>query len=88
MEIDRRKNFRFSEWAPEFGTSDIGKTETEGTETPLLVTSSSQLHNEFFSSDIKTYANYRKCNKMLQLLQQKYRRTELEFQFEEPCLRD
>ncbi|MBW0560756.1 hypothetical protein O181_100471 [Austropuccinia psidii MF-1] len=34
MEIDRRKNFRFSEWAPGVGTTDSEDTESEGTETP------------------------------------------------------
>ncbi|MBW0557601.1 hypothetical protein O181_097316 [Austropuccinia psidii MF-1] len=47
MEIDRRKNFRFSEWAPESGTLDRGNTDPEGTETPILGISSSELHNEF-----------------------------------------
>ncbi|MBW0560623.1 hypothetical protein O181_100338 [Austropuccinia psidii MF-1] len=36
MEIDRKKNFRFSEWAPESGTPDSGKTNSKGTETPIL----------------------------------------------------
>ncbi|MBW0541879.1 hypothetical protein O181_081594 [Austropuccinia psidii MF-1] len=27
MEIDRRKNFKFSEWAPESGTTDSGNTD-------------------------------------------------------------
>ncbi|MBW0460925.1 hypothetical protein O181_000640 [Austropuccinia psidii MF-1] len=36
MEIDKRKNFRFSEWAPRRGTPDSGNTESEGTETPTL----------------------------------------------------
>ncbi|MBW0507715.1 hypothetical protein O181_047430 [Austropuccinia psidii MF-1] len=36
MEIDRKKNFRFSEWAPESGTLDSGNTYSEGTETPIL----------------------------------------------------
>ncbi|MBW0544251.1 hypothetical protein O181_083966 [Austropuccinia psidii MF-1] len=40
MEIDRNKNFRFSEWAPEGGTPDSEDTDTEGTETPILGTSS------------------------------------------------
>ncbi|MBW0558089.1 hypothetical protein O181_097804 [Austropuccinia psidii MF-1] len=40
MEIDRRKNFRFSEWAPESGTPDSGDTEPEGTETHILGISS------------------------------------------------
>ncbi|MBW0551748.1 hypothetical protein O181_091463 [Austropuccinia psidii MF-1] len=54
QEIDRKKNLRFSEWAPERGTSDNGNTDSEGTETPIL----------------------------------KYRSPELEFQLEEPWLRD
>ncbi|MBW0518755.1 hypothetical protein O181_058470 [Austropuccinia psidii MF-1] len=48
MEIDRKKNFRISEWAPECGTLDSGNTESEGTETPILGISSSELQNEFF----------------------------------------
>ncbi|MBW0523185.1 hypothetical protein O181_062900 [Austropuccinia psidii MF-1] len=64
MEIDRKKNFRFSEWAPESGTFDSGNTYSEGTETPILG-----------------------CGILLQLLQQKYRSSDLEFQLEEPCLR-
>ncbi|MBW0570603.1 hypothetical protein O181_110318 [Austropuccinia psidii MF-1] len=36
MEIDRRKNFRFSEWTPESGTLDSGNTDSEETETPIL----------------------------------------------------
>ncbi|MBW0464453.1 hypothetical protein O181_004168 [Austropuccinia psidii MF-1] len=40
MEIDRRNNFRFSQWAPESGTPDSEDTEPEGTETPILGISS------------------------------------------------
>ncbi|MBW0584019.1 hypothetical protein O181_123734, partial [Austropuccinia psidii MF-1] len=36
IEIDRRRNFRFSEWAPGSGTLDSGNTDSEGTETPIL----------------------------------------------------
>ncbi|MBW0532578.1 hypothetical protein O181_072293 [Austropuccinia psidii MF-1] len=50
MEIDRRKNFRYSEWAPESGTPENGDTGSEGTETPVLGISSSELHNEFFNA--------------------------------------
>ncbi|MBW0486132.1 hypothetical protein O181_025847 [Austropuccinia psidii MF-1] len=50
MEIDRRENFRFSEGAPESGTSDSRDTDSEGTETPILGISSSQLHNGFLSA--------------------------------------
>ncbi|MBW0579069.1 hypothetical protein O181_118784 [Austropuccinia psidii MF-1] len=46
MEIDRRNNFRFSEWASEGGTPDNGDTDSEGKITPILEISSSQLHNE------------------------------------------
>ncbi|MBW0468458.1 hypothetical protein O181_008173 [Austropuccinia psidii MF-1] len=31
MELDRRKNFRFSDWEPESGTPDSGDTDSEGT---------------------------------------------------------
>ncbi|MBW0478559.1 hypothetical protein O181_018274 [Austropuccinia psidii MF-1] len=47
MEIDTKRNFIFSEWAPERGTLDSGSTDSEGTETPILGISSSELHNEF-----------------------------------------
>ncbi|MBW0492128.1 hypothetical protein O181_031843 [Austropuccinia psidii MF-1] len=88
MEIDRRKKFRFSEWAPESGTPDSGHTESEGTETPILGISSSQLHNEIFSAVMKTYAKQKQCGILLQLLQQKYRSPELESQLKERWLRD
>ncbi|MBW0480849.1 hypothetical protein O181_020564 [Austropuccinia psidii MF-1] len=73
MEIDRRKNFRFSEWEPESGTTDSGDTEPEGTETPILGIHSSELHNEFFSAVMKTYSKHKQCSIFLPLLQQKYR---------------
>ncbi|MBW0552000.1 hypothetical protein O181_091715 [Austropuccinia psidii MF-1] len=88
MEVDRRKNFRFSEWASESGTPDSGDTDSEGTETPILEISFSQLNNEFFSAVMKTYAKTKWCSILLQLLQQKYRSPELESQLEEPWLRD
>ncbi|MBW0586379.1 hypothetical protein O181_126094 [Austropuccinia psidii MF-1] len=68
MEVDRRKNFRFSEWAPESGTLDSGNTDSEGTETPILGISSSELHNEFFSAVLKSYAKHKQCGILLQLL--------------------
>ncbi|MBW0548863.1 hypothetical protein O181_088578 [Austropuccinia psidii MF-1] len=86
MEIDRRKNFRFSEWAPESGTFDSGNTDSEGKETPILGISSSELHNEFFSTVLKSYAKHKECGILLQLLQQTYRSPELESQLEEPWL--
>ncbi|MBW0467003.1 hypothetical protein O181_006718 [Austropuccinia psidii MF-1] len=55
MEIERRKSSKSSEWEPEFGTSESNNTEPEGTETPILGISSSELHNEFFSALTKTY---------------------------------
>ncbi|MBW0465239.1 hypothetical protein O181_004954 [Austropuccinia psidii MF-1] len=45
MEIDRRKNFIFSEWEKESGTPESVDTDSEETETPILGISSSQLHN-------------------------------------------
>ncbi|MBW0479037.1 hypothetical protein O181_018752 [Austropuccinia psidii MF-1] len=87
MEIDRTKNLIFSEWAPESGTSDSGNTDSEGTETPILGISSSELHNEFVSAVLKSYAKHKQCGILLQLLQQKYRSPELEFHLEEPWLR-
>ncbi|MBW0484671.1 hypothetical protein O181_024386 [Austropuccinia psidii MF-1] len=88
MEIDRRKNLRFSEGAPESGIPDSEETDSERTETPILGISSSQLQNEFFSAVIKTYFKHKQCGILVQLLQQKYRTPELESQLEEPWLRD
>ncbi|MBW0468769.1 hypothetical protein O181_008484 [Austropuccinia psidii MF-1] len=44
--LTRKKNFRFSQWAPE-----SGNTSSEGTETPILEISSSELHTEFFNDN-------------------------------------
>ncbi|MBW0570407.1 hypothetical protein O181_110122 [Austropuccinia psidii MF-1] len=88
MQIDRRRNFRFSEWAPECSTPETHLSEPEGTETPILGINSSELHTEFFNSVMKTYSKNKQCGILLQLLQQKYRSTELESQLEEPWLRD
>ncbi|MBW0486412.1 hypothetical protein O181_026127 [Austropuccinia psidii MF-1] len=85
MEIDRSKNFKFSEWAPESGTPESGNTDSEGTEASIMRISSSELHNEFFNAVMKTYAQHKQCGILLQLLQQKYRSPELESQLEEPC---
>ncbi|MBW0466769.1 hypothetical protein O181_006484 [Austropuccinia psidii MF-1] len=87
MEIDKRKNFRFSEWEPGSGIRDSGNTDSEGTKTHILGISSSELHNEFFSAVLKSYAIHKQCGILLQLLQQKYRSPELESQLEEPWLR-
>ncbi|MBW0539027.1 hypothetical protein O181_078742 [Austropuccinia psidii MF-1] len=86
MEIDRA-NFTFSEWAPEGGPLDSGNTDSEGTETPILGISSSELQKEFFSAVLKFYAKHKQCGILLQLLQQKYRSPELESKLEEPWLR-
>ncbi|MBW0475665.1 hypothetical protein O181_015380 [Austropuccinia psidii MF-1] len=56
MEIDRKKIFRFSEWAPESGTPVSGDTASKGTETPILGISSSELHNKFCNAVMKTYS--------------------------------
>ncbi|MBW0486868.1 hypothetical protein O181_026583 [Austropuccinia psidii MF-1] len=70
IEIDRKKNFRFSEWAPESGTLESGNTDSEGTETPILGIRSSELHNEFFSEVLKSYSKRKQYGILLQLLQQ------------------
>ncbi|MBW0564555.1 hypothetical protein O181_104270 [Austropuccinia psidii MF-1] len=88
MEIDRKINFRFSEWEPEGSTPDSGNTDSEGTEPPILGISSSELHNEFFNAVMKTYAKHKQCGILLQLLKQTYRSPELESQLEEPWFRD
>ncbi|MBW0523250.1 hypothetical protein O181_062965 [Austropuccinia psidii MF-1] len=82
MEIDRRKNFRFSEWEPEIGNPDSGDTDSEGTETPILGISFSKMHNKFFSALIRTYSKQKQCGILFQLLQQKFRSPELEALFE------
>ncbi|MBW0532744.1 hypothetical protein O181_072459 [Austropuccinia psidii MF-1] len=87
MEIGRKKNVRYSEWAPECGIPDSGNTDSEGAETPILGMHSSELHTELFNAVMKTYAKHKQCG-MLQLLQQRYRSSELESQLEEPWLRD
>ncbi|MBW0489171.1 hypothetical protein O181_028886 [Austropuccinia psidii MF-1] len=88
MEIDRKKKFRFYEWAPGSCTPDSGNTDSEGTETPILGISSSELQTEFFNAVMKAYAKQKQCGISLQLLQQKYSSPELESQLEEPWLRD
>ncbi|MBW0570269.1 hypothetical protein O181_109984 [Austropuccinia psidii MF-1] len=88
MEINRKKNFRFSELEPEIGTPDSGNTDSEGTEALILGISSSELHTEFFNAVMKKYAKHKQCSILLKLLQQKYRSPELKYQLEEPWLRD
>ncbi|MBW0488218.1 hypothetical protein O181_027933 [Austropuccinia psidii MF-1] len=88
MEIEKRTEFRFSEWAPESGTPDSEDTDSEGTENPILGISSSELNKELFSAEMKTYSKKKQCGILLQLPQQKYRIPELESQLEEPWLRD
>ncbi|MBW0535899.1 hypothetical protein O181_075614 [Austropuccinia psidii MF-1] len=85
MEIDWRKNFKFSEWAPESGTIDSENTDSEGTETPILGIRLSDRNNEFFNAVIKAYAKHKQCGMLFQLLQEKYRSPELESWLEEPC---
>ncbi|MBW0587299.1 hypothetical protein O181_127014 [Austropuccinia psidii MF-1] len=71
MELDRRKNSRFSEWEPESGTRDSGDTDSEGAETPIFRISSSQLHNEFSSAVMKAYSKHKQCSVLFQIRQQK-----------------
>ncbi|MBW0535837.1 hypothetical protein O181_075552 [Austropuccinia psidii MF-1] len=87
MEIDRRMNFRFFEWEPGICTLYSGNIDSEGTESPILGISSSELQNEFFGAVLKSYAKHKQCGILLQLLQQKYRSPELESQLEVPWLR-
>ncbi|MBW0523900.1 hypothetical protein O181_063615 [Austropuccinia psidii MF-1] len=65
MEIDRRKNSIFSEWAPVSGSPGSGDTDSEGIETPILGISSSQLHNEYFSEVMNAYAKHKQCGILL-----------------------
>ncbi|MBW0518713.1 hypothetical protein O181_058428 [Austropuccinia psidii MF-1] len=88
IEIERRKDFRFSERAPGSGTPDSEDTESKGTKTPILGISPSKLHNELFGEVMKAYSKYKQCGILLQLLQQKYRSPELKSQLEEMWLRD
>ncbi|MBW0509557.1 hypothetical protein O181_049272 [Austropuccinia psidii MF-1] len=88
IEIERRKNSRFSEWAPGSCTPESGDTDYKGTETPILGISSSELHNEFFGEVMKTYSKNKQCGILLQLLKQEYRSPEQESQIEGPWLRD
>ncbi|MBW0515782.1 hypothetical protein O181_055497 [Austropuccinia psidii MF-1] len=68
MEIDRRKNFRFSECTPGSGTLDSGNTDSAEIETPILGISSSELHNELFSAVLKSYAKHKQCGTSVQFL--------------------
>ncbi|MBW0477763.1 hypothetical protein O181_017478 [Austropuccinia psidii MF-1] len=52
MEIERRKNLKLSEWKPEFGTLDSDNKKPEGTETPILGISSSELHNKLLDNQL------------------------------------
>ncbi|MBW0464291.1 hypothetical protein O181_004006 [Austropuccinia psidii MF-1] len=69
MEIDRKKNFRFSEWEPGSGTPDTDQSGPEETDTLILGVSSSELHILLLNSVIKTYAKHIQCSIFLQLLQ-------------------
>ncbi|MBW0537071.1 hypothetical protein O181_076786 [Austropuccinia psidii MF-1] len=88
MEIDRRKNFRFSVWAPGSGTPNTHLSEPEGKETAILGIGSSALHKEFLNSVMKTYDKHKQCSILLQLLQNKYSSPELDSQLEEPWFRE
>ncbi|MBW0485940.1 hypothetical protein O181_025655 [Austropuccinia psidii MF-1] len=88
IKIDRRKNLRFSKWAPESGTAVSEDTGSEGTKTPILQISSSEVHNKLFNAVMKTYAKHKQCGLLLQLLQQKYKSPEVESQLGKPWLKD
>ncbi|MBW0511742.1 hypothetical protein O181_051457 [Austropuccinia psidii MF-1] len=57
MEIGRKKNFRFSEWAPGSGSPDDSLSEPEEIETLILGISSSELPNEFSIQSLKLMLN-------------------------------
>ncbi|MBW0476125.1 hypothetical protein O181_015840 [Austropuccinia psidii MF-1] len=84
----QEKNFRFSEWEPESDTLDSEDTESEGTETPILGISPSDLQNEFFSAVMNTYAKHKQCGILLQIFPQKYRIPEIESQLKKSWLRN
>ncbi|MBW0537067.1 hypothetical protein O181_076782 [Austropuccinia psidii MF-1] len=86
MEIDRIKNLGLSEWEAGSGTSDNTQSKPEETEASILAIRSSELHNKSFSSVTMTFAKHKQCSRFLQVLPQKYRRSELESQLEEPWL--
>ncbi|MBW0547645.1 hypothetical protein O181_087360 [Austropuccinia psidii MF-1] len=54
-EIDKKKNFKFSDWKPESGIPDSENIDSEGTKTPILGIGSSQLRNEFFNAVVKKF---------------------------------
>ncbi|MBW0482214.1 hypothetical protein O181_021929 [Austropuccinia psidii MF-1] len=88
MEINRRKNFTFSEWTPGRGRSNSGDTDSVGPQTTILGMSSLELHNKFFNAMMKTNVKHKQCRILFQLLQHKYRSPEIESQLEEQWLRD
>ncbi|MBW0501286.1 hypothetical protein O181_041001 [Austropuccinia psidii MF-1] len=88
MEIDTNGNFKFSEWEPGSGTPGIDYIGSEGTETPTLGISSSELQNKFFDSVHGYYAKRNHSSILMSLLQQNYRSPELESQLEEPWVTD
>ncbi|MBW0532993.1 hypothetical protein O181_072708 [Austropuccinia psidii MF-1] len=73
MEIDRKKILRFSEWAPGSGHPDTEICGPNKKEEHILGISYSELHNEFFNSVTKSYAQHKKCSILTSLCQQKYR---------------
>ncbi|MBW0480557.1 hypothetical protein O181_020272 [Austropuccinia psidii MF-1] len=88
MEIDRKANFKFSEWAPGSSTPDIDHIGPEETETPKLGIESFELHNKLLNSVSKYYEKHKQCSILMSLLKQKYKSPELESQLEEPEGRD
>ncbi|MBW0522548.1 hypothetical protein O181_062263 [Austropuccinia psidii MF-1] len=87
-EIERKKNFGFSDWAPVSGIGDSVNTTSEGTKNLILGISSSELHTELFNALMKRYSKHKQWSILLQLLQQKDQSPELESQLQDPWLRD
>ncbi|MBW0474802.1 hypothetical protein O181_014517 [Austropuccinia psidii MF-1] len=88
MEVDRQKNLIFSEWEPGSGTLYNGNYESEDTEKFILRIGSPEINKEFFNTVHKYYAKHKYCRILTSLLKQTYRIPQLEFQLEEPLLRD
>ncbi|MBW0539370.1 hypothetical protein O181_079085 [Austropuccinia psidii MF-1] len=88
IEIDRKRNFKFSEWAPGSGTLDTDHIGKEEKQTPILRIHTSELHKEFFNQVKKYHAKNKQCSILMSLWQHNFRSSELEYQLEEPWVRD
>ncbi|MBW0497951.1 hypothetical protein O181_037666 [Austropuccinia psidii MF-1] len=88
MKINRKRNFKLSEWEPASGMLDTDHIGPEETEKRISEISSLEIHNEFFNSATKSYAKHKQCSILISLLQQTYRIQGLESQIGEPWVRE